>query len=79
MSTVDGGDTYWHSRADGDDPIGMIIYEVLPRLASAGMRTGRIGITGQSMGGYGAAAARRAARQAGPVDAQSPVPPRAAG
>jgi S-formylglutathione hydrolase FrmB len=52
--TVDGGDTYWHDRADGDDPIGMIIREVLPRAAAAGLRVRRIGITGESMGGYGA-------------------------
>jgi len=52
--TVDGGDTYWHDRADGDDPIGMIIREVLPRMAADGMRTGRIGLVGESMGGYGA-------------------------
>jgi S-formylglutathione hydrolase FrmB len=52
--TVDGGTTYWHRRADGDDPQGMIVHEVLPRLHALGMRTGRIGIIGQSMGGYGA-------------------------
>ena len=51
---VDGGGTYWHRRANGDDPIGMIIHEVLPRAAAAGISTGRIGITGESMGGYGA-------------------------
>jgi S-formylglutathione hydrolase FrmB len=52
--TVDGGGTYWHQRADGDDPVGMIIYEVLPRLAAAGHDTSRIAIAGESMGGYGA-------------------------
>jgi acetyl esterase/lipase len=52
--TVDGGNTCWHDRADGDDPIGMIIREVLPRAAAAGLRTSHIGITGESMGGYGA-------------------------
>ncbi len=52
--TVDGGDTYWHQRADGDDPLGMICFEVLPRLAAAGLHTSQIGITGESMGGYGA-------------------------
>jgi acetyl esterase/lipase len=52
--TVDGGDTYWHKRADGDDPIGMITHEVLPRLASAGLRAARFAIIGVSMGGYGA-------------------------
>ncbi len=51
---VDGGDTYWHRRADGDDPAGMIRHEVLPRAAAAGLRTDRFGITGLSMGGYGA-------------------------
>jgi S-formylglutathione hydrolase FrmB len=51
---VDGGDTYWHRRADGDDPVGMILHEVLPRAAAAGLATGRIGIAGESMGGYGA-------------------------
>jgi len=52
--TVDGGNTYWHRRADGDDPLGMILHEVLPRAAAAGLRTRRIGIVGNSMGGYGA-------------------------
>lgn len=52
--TVDGGTTYWHRRADGDDPLGMIIHEVLPRAAALGLATGRIGIVGESMGGYGA-------------------------
>jgi pimeloyl-ACP methyl ester carboxylesterase len=51
---VDGGETCWHKRADGDDPAGMIVHEVLPRAAAAGMHTGRIGIVGLSMGGYGA-------------------------
>ncbi len=49
-----GGSTYWHRRADGDDPIAMILYEVLPRLAGRGHPTGKIGIIGWSMGGYGA-------------------------
>jgi acetyl esterase/lipase len=51
---VDGGDTYWHKHADGDDPAGMIVHEALPRAAAAGMRTGRIGLAGLSMGGFGA-------------------------
>lgn len=50
----DGGGTYWHKRADGDDPIGMILHEVLPRAAAAGLATSRIGVAGESMGGYGA-------------------------
>ena len=51
---VDGGDTYWHKHADGDDPAGMIVHEALPRAAAAGMRTRRIGLVGLSMGGFGA-------------------------
>jgi pimeloyl-ACP methyl ester carboxylesterase len=51
---VDGGDTYWHQHADGDDPAGMIVHEALPRAAAAGMRTRRIGLVGLSMGGFGA-------------------------
>ncbi len=54
LVTVDGGpDTYWHPRADGDDPIGMIVDELLPRLRERGARTDRIGAIGWSMGGYG--------------------------
>jgi S-formylglutathione hydrolase FrmB len=53
--TVDGGGTYWHLRKPAhDDPQGMIIHEVLPRAAALGLRTSRIGVVGQSMGGYGA-------------------------
>jgi acetyl esterase/lipase len=74
--TVDGGDTYWHKRADGDDPIGMIIYEVLPRLASAGRQTARIAIAGISMGGYGALLlAERLARRTPAVTAVAAVSP----
>src|ERR1039457_5717194 len=52
--TMDGGSTYWHQRSTGDDPLGMIIHEVLPRAAARGLATARIGIVGYSMGGYGA-------------------------
>ena len=52
---VDGGAaTYWHRRANGDDPLGMITSEVLPRLRALGYRVGKIGVIGWSMGGYGA-------------------------
>jgi S-formylglutathione hydrolase FrmB len=51
---VDGGETYWHRRATGDDPQQMITDEVLPRLGRRGLRTDRIGVLGWSMGGYGA-------------------------
>lgn len=48
VSVDGGGSTYWHRRADGDDPLGMIEHELLPRLGH------RVGLTGWSMGGYGA-------------------------
>jgi hypothetical protein len=68
--TVDGGSTYWHKRADGDDPAGMIVHEVLPRAAAAGLVTSRIGIAGESMGGYGALLlAELLAATGGPVTA----------
>lgn len=73
--TVDGGSTYWHRRSDGDDPLGMIVHEVLPRAAAGGLDTGRIGIVGNSMGGYGALllAERLGARGAAAVAAASPA------
>ena len=26
LAAADGGDTYWHRRADGDDPLGMLVF-----------------------------------------------------
>jgi len=55
LASADGGDhDYWHRRADGDDPQRMLLEEFLPMLAARGLRTRRIGLTGWSMGGYGA-------------------------
>jgi S-formylglutathione hydrolase FrmB len=55
VASVDGGDhTYWHRRRDGDDPQRMLVEEFLPMLATRGLRTSRIGLSGWSMGGYGA-------------------------
>ncbi|WP_041940917.1 MULTISPECIES: alpha/beta hydrolase-fold protein [Frankia] len=54
LVTVDGGETYWHRRATGDDPEAMILDEIRPRLAAAGLRTVRLAALGWSMGGYGA-------------------------
>jgi hypothetical protein len=54
LASVDGGQAYWHPRARGDDPLGMIAFELLPRLRAAGLRTDRLGALGWSMGGYGA-------------------------
>ena len=53
IAAADGGDhEYWHPRR-GTDPAGMIVDEFLPMLADRGLRTGRIGLFGWSMGGYG--------------------------
>lgn len=54
LASVDGGQEYWHPRASGDDPLGMIVNELLPRLRGAGFRPDGIGVLGWSMGGYGA-------------------------
>ena len=54
LVSVDGGDTYWHPRASGDDPLAMLATELLPLLAEGGLRTDSIGVLGWSMGGYGA-------------------------
>lgn len=51
---VDGGDTYWHRRASGQDSGAMVLYELLPMLATMGLDTSRVGFMGWSMGGYGA-------------------------
>jgi enterochelin esterase-like enzyme len=55
LAAIDGGDhTYWHARAGGDDPQTMLTEEFLPLLERMGLRTDRFGLTGWSMGGYGA-------------------------
>jgi hypothetical protein len=54
LVAVDGGSaTYWHPRADGDNPLGMLVHEVVPRLARQGFSVTRVGVAGWSMGGYG--------------------------
>jgi enterochelin esterase-like enzyme len=55
LASVDGGDhTYWHRRDDGDDPQRMLTEEFLPMLAERRLQTTHIGLTGWSMGGFGA-------------------------
>jgi len=55
MVTVDGGGGYWNPHP-GDDPMGMVISELIPRCQRLGLgRPPRlIGMMGISMGGYGA-------------------------
>lgn len=51
---VDGGGSYWHQRASGEDSGAMVLDELLPMLANEGLDTSRVGFLGWSMGGYGA-------------------------
>lgn len=57
MVVPDGGNGYWHAHP-GDDPMGMIVHELIPRCQAFGL--GRLEdnnpvlATGISMGGYGA-------------------------
>lgn len=53
LASVDGGSTYWHRRASGDDSGAMVTDEFVPLLARKGLDTSRIGLIGWSMGGYG--------------------------
>jgi pimeloyl-ACP methyl ester carboxylesterase len=55
MVTVDGGHGYWNPHP-GDDPMGMVVEELIPlcRRLGLGRPPHRIGALGTSMGGYGA-------------------------
>jgi enterochelin esterase-like enzyme len=55
MVTVDGGGGYWNPHP-GDNPMAMVIDELIPRcqLLGLGRPPQRIGTMGISMGGYGA-------------------------
>ncbi|WP_232321066.1 alpha/beta hydrolase [Mycobacterium shimoidei] len=52
--SVDGGNSYWHRRANGEDSGAMVLDELLPLLSTMGLDTSRVGFMGWSMGGYGA-------------------------
>ncbi len=51
---VDGGGSYWHQRASGEDAGAMVLDELIPMLESQDLDTSRVGFLGWSMGGYGA-------------------------
>ncbi|HEY5110221.1 MAG TPA: alpha/beta fold hydrolase [Acidimicrobiales bacterium] len=55
MVTVDGGGGYWNPHP-GDDPMAMVVDELVPMCQRLGLGAGpqRIGTMGISMGGYGA-------------------------
>nr|HRD15150.1 alpha/beta hydrolase-fold protein [Mycobacterium sp.] len=51
---VDGGGSYFHRRASGEDSGAMVLDELIPMLSGQGLDTSRVGFLGWSMGGYGA-------------------------
>jgi hypothetical protein len=55
LVAADGGNLYWHPHPH-DDPMAMMINEVIPMCQRLGLGTGddQIGTIGISMGGYGA-------------------------
>ena len=55
LVAADGGNLYWHPHPR-DDPMGMMIDEIIPMCQRLGLGTtpGQIGAIGISMGGYGA-------------------------
>jgi enterochelin esterase-like enzyme len=55
IASVDGGDSYWHARPDGEDRMAMLETEFLPLLQREfGLGGPGRAIAGWSMGGYGA-------------------------
>jgi pimeloyl-ACP methyl ester carboxylesterase len=75
LASVDGGESYWHARATGEDAGAMVLREFLPLLGRHGLDIGRVGFLGWSMGGYGALvlAARLGRSRALAVAAESPA------
>ncbi|OBG33515.1 esterase [Mycobacterium alsense] len=51
---VDGGGSYWHKRASGEDAGAMVLDELIPMLGAHDLDTSRVAFLGWSMGGYGA-------------------------
>lgn len=51
---VDGGGSYWHKRASGEDAGAMVLDELIPMLGDQNLDTSRVAFLGWSMGGYGA-------------------------
>lgn len=75
IAAVDGGNSYWHQRASGEDSGAMVTDEFLPLLGERGLEVDRIALLGWSMGGFGALLlARRLGRdRVAAVVAESPA------
>jgi len=74
LASVDGGDHgYWHRRTDGTDAGAMVVDELVPMLGKRGLDTGRLGLYGWSMGGYGALLLAGGALPAAAVAVASPA------
>ncbi|MBV8966103.1 MAG: alpha/beta hydrolase [Mycobacteriaceae bacterium] len=73
--SVDGGGSYWHKRASGEDSGAMVLSELLPLLNEQGLDTTRVAFLGWSMGGYGALllGARLGAERTAAICAVSPA------
>jgi S-formylglutathione hydrolase FrmB len=55
LASVDGGASYWHARASGEDRMAMLLRDFLPMLENRyGLARGPVALVGWSMGGYGA-------------------------
>ncbi len=73
IAAVDGGNSYWHARADGTDAQAMLFEEFIP-LVESYVQSTRRALLGWSMGGYGALlAAQRAPEKFRAVAAASPA------
>ena len=71
--SADGGQGYWNAHP-GDDPQAMLVDELIPLCERLGLAGARVGVTGISMGGYGALLfAERYASRVAAVAAISPA------
>ena len=57
---VDGGGSYWHKRASGEDTGAMVLDELIPMLGGQGLDTSRVGVPGLVDGRLRRVAARAA-------------------
>jgi pimeloyl-ACP methyl ester carboxylesterase len=75
IAAIDGGRTYWHHRASGEDAGAMVTEEFIPLLADHGLETSKVALLGWSMGGFGALhiASKLGANRVASVVAESPA------